>query len=210
MLFRLMLVTDRTLVAPGALPNAVDQAIAGGIDAVQLREKDLPEPELIALGRELRAVTRGRALLVVNGTPAQARACDADGVHLPEAAPLPERAAQSGLLLGRSAHDLSAAQKAATEGADYIVLGTIFPSRSHPGGQTSGPELVRRVSAVVSTPLVAIGGITAENAREVVRAGAAGVAVISAILGAPDPRGAAVRLRAAIDGALAAPAGAPR
>src|SRR5688500_7374287 len=81
---RLMLVTDRTLARPGALPALVERAVAGGVDAVQLREKDLPEQEVIALGRELRAVTRGRALLLVNGTVERAMGCEADGVHVGE------------------------------------------------------------------------------------------------------------------------------
>ncbi|MGH2586491.1 MAG: thiamine phosphate synthase, partial [Dehalococcoidia bacterium] len=73
--FRLMLVTDRTLLPPDRLIHAVDEAVSGGVDAVQLREKDLPEPELIELGQRLRAVTRGRALLIVTGTVEQALAC---------------------------------------------------------------------------------------------------------------------------------------
>ena len=209
-----MLVTDRTLVPPGGLADAVDRAVAGGVDAVQLREKDLPDDDLIALGRDLRVVTQGRALLLVNGTLAQARACDADGVHLPEAAPpvSPEshsafRIPHSAFLLGRSVHDVDAARRAIAEGVDYLVLGTVFPSRSHPGGVTGGLDLVRGVRAVVDVPIVAIGGITAVNTADVMQAGATGVAVISAILAAPDPQAAAAKLRAAIDQALAIASG---
>jgi thiamine-phosphate pyrophosphorylase len=209
-----MLVTDRTLVPTGGLADAVDRAVAGGVDAVQLREKDLADGELIALGRELRAVTRGRALLLVNGTLAQAHACDADGLHLPEAAPpvAPDRHSafripHSAFLLGRSVHDVDAARRAAAERVDYLVLGTVFPSRSHPGGATGGLDLVRHVRAAVDVPIVAIGGITAANAASVLRAGASGVAVISAILAAPDPRAAAAELRAAIDQARAVASG---
>lgn len=209
-MFRVMLVTDRTLASARGLADAVGRAVEGGVDAVQLREKDLLEAELIALGRELRAVTRGRALLLVNGPPALARACDADGVHLPEAAPLtPDtRRATAGLLLGRSVHDAAAARRAAAEGVDYLVLGTIFPSRSHPGAATGGLDLVRRVRAAVALPIIAIGGITAANAAAVIQAGATGIAVISAVLGAADPRAAAAELRAVIDEARAVLAGA--
>jgi thiamine-phosphate pyrophosphorylase len=170
-LFRLMLVTDRTLVAAGSLPAVVERAVAGGVDAVQLRDKDLPEQERIALGRDLRAVTQGRG---VRSAP---------------------------LLIGRSVHDLAAARRAEAEGVDYLLLGTIYPSRSHPGGRTGGPVLVSAVCGAVDRPVIAIGGITAENAGEVMRAGAAGVAVISAILGADDPEAAAAALARVVDAA---------
>jgi thiamine-phosphate pyrophosphorylase len=211
--FRLMLVTDRSLFPSGGLAEAVDSAVSGGVDAVQLREKDLPDDELIALGRELRAVTRGRALLLVNGTTAQAIACDADGLHLPESAPpvAPGHSAfripHSAFLLGRSVHDAGAARLAVAEGVDYLVLGTVFPSSSHPGGMTGGLDLIRRVRAAVDTPIIAIGGITAATAASVLDAGASGVAVISAILAAADPRAAALELRAVIDQALGVPTG---
>ena len=206
--FRLMLVTDRTLAPADRLPDVVDHAIAGGVDAVQLREKDLPEPELIALGRALCEVTRGRALLLVNGSAEQARACAADGVHLSGSAPSPENVDREGLLVGRSVHNLNAAQEAQREGCDYVVLGTIFASRSHPGGRTGGIERVREVSAVLQRPVIAIGGIDRMNAEAVVSAGASGVAVISAILTAPDPKAAAAGLREAIGRGLGAAAGA--
>jgi thiamine-phosphate pyrophosphorylase len=248
----LMLVTDRTLAPAGTLPSLIERAIDGGVDAVQLREKDLPERELIALGRELRDVTRGRALLLVNGTIEQAAACDADGVHVGEGgyltppAPLPsqgrgefsstegasisvgrgmsiapppshERTPPSlrgkgagglgRLIFSRAAHSIEAARRAEAEGVDFVVIGTIFPSRSHPGGTTGGPGLVARVSATVRVPVIAIGGITEENAGAVIDAGAAGVAVISAILAAEDPRAAAAALRDAIDAAVPRPVG---
>jgi len=231
--FRLMLVTDSTLLPPDRLIRAVGEAVSAGVDAVQLREKDLPEPELIGLGRRLRAVTRGRALLIVNGTAAQASACEADGVHLAEGVelvdlpprppslkgrgrltqasverglPLPFREGGRGgrsdppsLLLGRSVHSLDAARRAEAEGVDYLVLGTIFPSRSHPGVRTGGTALVAEVSRAVQVPVIAIGGITAENAGGVIEAGASGVAVISAILAATEPRAAAAALVSAIE-----------
>jgi thiamine-phosphate diphosphorylase len=207
--FRLMLVTDRSLVPPGALPALVEQAVAGGVDAVQLREKDLPSEELIALGKDLRAVTRGRALLIVNGTIEQAMACEADGVHLPETANLPARQAgpPAPLLLGRSVHSVEAAERGDAEGMNYLVLGTIYPSRSHPDGRSGGQTLIRDVCGAVSCPVIAIGGITEDNVSGVLRAGASGVAVISAILAKPDVRAAAARIAHAIAGARGASIG---
>jgi len=208
--FRLMLVTDRTFVPPGRLPDLVDCAIRGGVDAVQLREKDLSRPELIALGHALREVTHGRALLLVNGSAELARAVGADGVHLPESAQPLDELQRRGLLLGRSVHSLETAQRAEAEGCNYVVLGTIFATRSHPGGHTGGIERIRAVSSVLQPPVIAIGGIDQTNAEAVVRAGASGVAVISALLTAPDPSAAAGELRDAIGRGLRTAAGAPR
>jgi thiamine-phosphate pyrophosphorylase len=207
--FRLMLVTDRTLVPVERLPDAVDAAIRGGVDAVQLREKDLPIDALAAIGRRLKEATRGRAALIVNGPVEVARACDADGVHLPEAAPMPDDDDRPGLLVGRSVHSLPAARSAEAEGCDYIVAGTVYPSRSHPGGAAAGLDLISTLGRTLRLPVIAIGGITVANAGDALRAGAHGVAVISAILGAPDPCAGARALRAAIEAAHGSRAGEP-
>ncbi|MHB8578007.1 MAG: thiamine phosphate synthase [Dehalococcoidia bacterium] len=199
----LMLVTDRELAGgEDALVRCVSAAVAGGVTAVQLREKDLPNERLLALATRIQAAIAGRAILLINERPAVALAAGAGGVHGGEAS-LPvsamRRAVRGRLLVGRSVHSLSGAVQAAGAGADYLVLGTIFPSRSHPGGETGGLELVRSVCAAVNVPVIAIGGITAENARDVMEAGAAGIAVISAIIGRPDPRFEAERLRSALE-----------
>jgi len=202
----LMLVTDRTLARDTRdLLRQVAAAIEGGVNAVQVREKDLPEAELLALTRRIVAIAAGRAFVTVNGRPRVALAARAEGVHAGEDLPITrelKRRLRDRLLIGRSVHDLAGATAAAHDGAGYLVLGTIFPSRSHPGGETGGLARVREVAAAVALPVIAIGGITATTAGEVMRAGAAGVAVISAILGQPDPRAAAATLRRAMDGGI--------
>jgi thiamine biosynthesis protein ThiS len=201
-----MLVTDRTLCprqGPG-LPALVD-AVAGSVDAVQVREKDLADADLLALARDLREVTRGRALLFVNGHADVALAAAADGVQLGEDAEPVEavrRRVGDRLLIGRSVHTVEGALAAEEAGADLLVLGTIYPSRSHPGGATGGSDLVARVSRRTRLPVIGIGGITEANAGEVIRAGAAGIAVISAILTAAEPVRAAATLRAVVNAAL--------
>jgi len=103
------------------------------------------------------------------------------------------------MVISRAVHSCDGAMQAERDGADMLVLGTVFPSKSHPGGPTIGVEGVRAVCDSVQIPVIAIGGITARNAPDVMRAGASGVAVISAIFDAGDPRAAAAELRAAID-----------
>jgi thiamine-phosphate pyrophosphorylase len=186
-----MLVTDRKLAGGvDALVRAVAAAVDGGANAVQLREKDLAPAELLPLARRLREVTAGRALLLVNGPLEIALEAGADGVHLPEDAPMVGRPSPE-FVVGRSVHSLEAAQRAAAEEVDYVVAGPVYATRSHPGAPAAGVEHLSRIAAALPVPVIAIGGITADRTAEVIRAGAAGVAVISAILGAAKPPGAA-------------------
>ena len=203
----LCLVTDRSVCPADELPGRVAAAIAGGVDLVQLRDKDLPGGPLLELASALRTVCAGRALLLVNERVDVAHAAGADGVQLGEAAmPTPQARAIIGnaAVIGRSVHSAAGARQAADAGADFLLVGTMFVTRSHPGEEPSGPELLRRISAAgVNAPLLAIGGITADKVAAVLDAGAAGVAVISSVLGSPDPESAACRLKSAMRDAIA-------
>lgn len=197
----LMLVTDRELAGgEDALVRAVHEAINGGVNAVQVREKDLPGDPLSVLARRLREVTESRALLIVNTAAEVAVEARADGVHLPEGTPL----VQTELMVGRSVHSIEAAGRAQDEGVDYLIAGPVFETRSHDGAAPAGVELVRNICEAVRLPVLGIGGVDYQRAATVVRAGAAGVAVISAILGAPSPRDAAARLKEALDASVGA------
>lgn len=201
----LTLVTDRTRTRGRDLIRIVEEAVAGKVSIVQLRDKDLPPNELYQLGRQLREVTKGRCLFIVNDRLDIALAVEADGIHLPEVG-LPvavvRKLAGPDFIVGRSTHSVEGALKAAQEGADYLHLGTIFPSQSKPGLEGAGPDLVRKAVAVSGVPVVAIGGIIAGNARSVIEAGAKGVAVISAITEAANVRAATAELRKAILGVI--------
>ena len=207
----LALVTDRH-VSGGTEPllHAIDAALAGGagVQVVLLREKDMPQAERLDLAGRLRALTQGRALLFVNDSVEAALACGADGVQLGEASRsiAGARRAMDGtpMLIGRSVHDLAGAAEAADAGADLLVAGAVFPTLTHPGAPPAGPELIERIAATVSVPVLGIGGITAANAAQVIGAGASGVAVVREILAQDDPASAAQRLRTAVDEAWAA------
>ncbi len=193
----LCLVTDRALCG-GSLVDKVAAAVSGGVDAVQLREKDMPAGELLELARRLRAVTDGKALLLINDRLDAALAAGADGLHLPEASLSAQDAkgvTPSDLLVGKSVHGLPAASQAAAEGADYLILGTIFPTASKPGADTGGIGFLSTVTSQVDAPVIAIGGIDARNIASVIKAGAHGAAVVSAILASPDPEKAARELK---------------
>lgn len=203
----LCLVTDRAACLGRPLEKVVVGAVAAGARLVQLREKDLPARELLQLGaRLLGPVRAGGAALVVNDRVDVALALGADGVHLGGGS-LPVRAARrlvgDRALVGASVHSLEEAVRAEEEGADYLLLGTIFETRSHPGVKPAGTALIARVVAAVRVPVIAIGGINPRNAAAVMEAGAAGAAVISAIQSAEDVEGATRALLTA----MSSPAG---
>ncbi|MCE2463806.1 MAG: thiamine phosphate synthase [Dehalococcoidia bacterium] len=200
----LCLVTDRRLCNsdPEALERRVAGAVRGGVNMVQLREKDLPGGLLLELAVRLRKATNGSALLFVNERVDVALASRADGVQLGEGGLPPEAArkvAGENLIVGRSVHSVESALAAEGEGADFLVVGTIFPTGTHPGAEPEGPRLLSRIMDRVSIPFAGIGGISAANVGEVMGAGSSGAAVISTILAAEDTEQAARDLKSAID-----------
>jgi thiamine-phosphate pyrophosphorylase len=202
----LCLVTDRKLGDEVDLVHRAAEAVTGGVDMVQLREKDLPGCRLLSLTASLKGAFGSRALLTINERADVAMAAGADGVQLAEDA-LPLAAVRRIMgpeaLIGRSVHSEEGAVRAAAEGADFLIVGTMYPTRSHPAATPDGPGLMRRIANVLeerAAPvlLIGIGGITADNLGEVIRAGAGGVAVISSILASPDPREEARKLKQAM------------
>jgi len=169
---------------------------------IQLREKEWPSGRLLPLAERLRdRCRRAGATFIVNDRVDLAVAVGADGVHLGQD-DLPPRAARPllrpGMVLGRSTHSVGQARAAHAEGSDYIAVGSMFPTRTKPDFQLVGPELIRAIRPETRAPLVGIGGVTRDNVAEVIRAGADGVAVISAVCGAPDPAAATREFLAAI------------
>jgi thiamine-phosphate pyrophosphorylase len=170
---------------------------------VQVRAKDLSDGALLALAREAVAAARPLgALLLVNDRPDIALLAGAAGAHLGQE-DLPPRDARkvlpAGAVLGLSTHEDRQVEAAAGEPLDYVAIGPVFATRTKPDAHAVvGLTGVRSARARTRLPLVAIGGITAENARAVIEAGADGVAVLSAVLAAVDVEAAVCRLRAAI------------
>jgi thiamine-phosphate diphosphorylase len=185
-----MLVTDREATGGRDLVDVVAAAVAGGVGLVQVRERDLVEAEVEALLRQILDRLRGTPVrLLVNGHPALARRLGV-GLHLPASAlpPAPPRPP----LFGRAVHDEGEARRALAEGASYVVVGPVFPTRSKPGHPGAGLASLAALSRMVApVPVFAIGGLTPARVAPVLEAGAHGVAVRSAILGSTDPARAA-------------------
>ncbi len=197
----LCFIVSRDVAKDGDLEKTVSEAVAGGVTMVQLRERDMPAGELLQTALRLKRVVRGKALLIVNDRVDVAIAADADGVQLPENG-LPTLRAR-GLLgkyavLGRSVHSADAAVEAGREGAEFVIAGTIYKSPSKPEQKPAGPSLISEITKAVSLPVLAVGGITPEKVADVVNAGAAGVAVISAIAKGADPKAAAESMKQAL------------
>jgi thiamine-phosphate pyrophosphorylase len=184
-----MLVTDRRETQGRDLVDVVEAAVAGGVGLVQVRERDLPEPEIADLLRRLLARLEGTsAQLLVNGHADLAHALGV-GLHLPAAAPPP---AEPPPLYGRAVHDEAEARRALVERVSYVVVGPVFPTGSKPGHPGAGVEMLARLAtAAAPTPVYAIGGLTPERVVSVLATDVHGVAVRSAILTAPDPERAA-------------------
>lgn len=189
---RLIVITDALAAQPRALLDIVRQTLVAGAPAVQLRDKTATVRELYEQALALRMLTSEfNALLFVNDRLDVALAAGANGVHLgPDDMPVPaaRRAAPAPFLVGWSTDDPAAARRAEAAGADYIGTGAVFGTSSKDvGGQQIGPEGVARVVESVRVPVVGIGGIEPANVSQVAATGAAGAAVIRAVMSAPDP-----------------------
>ena len=200
---RLLVVTDRHQTKGRPLVPLLQQALTAGTSAVQLRERDLSARELVTLAREVQAVTASfKSQFLINDRVDVALALEGVGVHLrSNSLPLPVARQMLGAqrLLGISVHAVEEAVQAEAAGADYIVLGPIYET---PSKQTFGPPLgihtLEKACTLVRIPIIGIGGVTAARAREMRRAGAFGVAVITAILGADDVESATRELLDAV------------
>jgi len=187
---RIYLITDRSLFPTGGFLPAVEAALAGGVRALQLREKDLSPSALLALAREVASLTRKYgARLFINGRADVARIAGADGVHLPVTG-LPAAAVKEyfpGLLAGVSTHSLDEARAAETAGADFITFGPVFDTPSkRQSGPPQGLGRLREVTRAVRIPVLALGGVDEQRTPSVLEAGAFGIGLISGIWKQPD------------------------
>jgi thiamine-phosphate pyrophosphorylase len=178
------------------LADLVEAAVSGGVDIVQIREKELPDGELLRILQEVRALTwRLEVPLVVNDRPDLAVLAEADYVHLGQDDLPVEAGRRLGLAVGQSTH--TAAELDATE-ADYAGVGPVYETPTKEGRPAAGLEFVRYAAEHARRPWFAIGGIDETNAKDVVAAGALRIAVVRAITEAPDPERAAAALRATL------------
>ena len=202
--FHLYLITDRHQTGGRPLASVVAEAASAGLQAVQLREKDLPTRPFLSLAREIRRVTRASGTkLFINGRIDIALEVDADGVPLP-ADGLPVKAARRIVgtkFLGASCHSVQEVCSAERDGADYVLLGPIYSTPSKAGyGSPLGLSVLEKACREARIPVFALGGIRTDRFKPVFDAGAFGVAMISAILGSNDIGNTVKRMRDEIGG----------
>ena len=195
--FKLYVITDRHRCTPTPLADVVSELLDAGVTAIQLREKDLDDTELIQLAQPITELCRNyKAKLFINTSTRIAREVGAAGVHLPanaESVEMVKARTDTKLYVGCSVHSLDAAQKRETEGADFVTYSPIYPTASKPGyGPAVGVKCLGEVAEAVKIPVFALGGITPARVAECLAAGAFGVAVMSGVM-APANAGEQVR-----------------
>jgi thiamine-phosphate pyrophosphorylase len=202
--YSLYLVTDSALSCGRSLPDIVRAAVEGGVTCVQVREKDVPSRAYIERLLPVRPLLRARGIpLFVNDRVDVALAVEADGVHLGQTdmpLGLARRIAAGRLLVGVSCETVQDATDAERGGADYVSVSPVFATATKTDTAPAlGLDGVRAIRRAVRLPVVAIGGINGTNAGDIIRAGADGICVVSAIVSAPDPRAAAATLREIVE-----------
>lgn len=202
-IYSLYLVTDRSLSLGRSHVDIARAAVAGGVSCVQLREKHLPVQQMIKEAKDLVALLRPLHIpFIVNDRVDVALASGADGVHLGQsdmAISDARRIVGNGCIIGISAESVEDAVRAEAEGADYVGISPVFSTTTKSDiARPLGLEGIREIREKVSLPLVGIGGIFSANAAEVIRAGADGVAVVSAIVAAESPEDSAQEILAQV------------
>ncbi len=189
--YSLYVITDRALAKGRSHTDVAREAIAGGANVIQLRDKDATTLELCTIGVAIKEITsRAGATFIMNDRLDVALAVDADGVHLGQD-DMPTIAARKilgGKILGVSVENPEQAARAEAEGADYVAIGPIYEARASKAdaGPPVGAHAITAIRKATRLPIIAIGGIKIGHAAEVMQAGADGIAVISAVISAPD------------------------
>lgn len=196
---RLYAVTDRAWTGERTLYQQVEAALKGGVTCVQLREKDLNEAAFLQEATDLCALCRRYGVpFIVNDNVDVALACGADGVHVGqedmEAGQVRRRVGE-GMLLGVSVHTVEEARRALRDGADYLGVGAVFPTRTKADADPMPMETLRAICAAVDVPVVAIGGIHWNNMLQLSGSGVDGVVLVSGIFSMPDIEAACRELR---------------
>jgi len=199
MKYDLYIITDEAIAGGLTHAEIAERAIAGGADVIQLRDKVCGSRKLCQIGRALRTITlKTGTLFIVNDRLDVALACGADGVHLGQddiRADVARQIAPPGFIIGVSVGTIDEAIRAEQDGADYLALSPVFSTASkNDAGPGRGLIVLREIRRSVSVPVIAIGGITMDNVREVITAGADGVAVISVVVGSKNITAAAQEL----------------
>ena len=203
---RFHVLTDTCLQTHFSHVELAELAIAGGADTIQFRQKEGSTRQMIRVAEQMQDLCkRAGVTFIINDRVDVAIASHADGVHLGQddfPIPLARRLLGEGVIIGGSAGNMEEARRCLQEGADYIGFGPVYPTTSkEDAGPAAGLDLLKRIVEAIALPVIAIGGITADNAPPVLKAGVQGLAVISAVCCQNDPAEAARCLRGLMEAA---------
>ncbi len=201
---KLHILTDTVLQSRFSHMEITRLAIAGGADTIQYRQKSGSTREMIEIARNMkRLCSEAGVTFIVNDRLDVAIAAEADGVHLGQddfPIPMAQELLGEGRIIGGSAATLGEARKCLSEGADYVGFGPVYPTSSKDdAGPVSGIDILKQVVEIIPLPIIAIGGVGAESIPDVMRAGAHGIAVISAVCCQDDPEEATRSLYQALN-----------
>lgn len=193
-------VTDRAWTGRQTLTEQVEEALKGGVTCVQLREKHLNDPDFLQEAKDICALCREYGVpFIVNDNVEVAIACKADGVHVGQEdmeAGRVRKLIGEDMILGVSAHTVEEARKAVENGADYLGLGSVFPTNTKSDVDVMKRETLQAICSAVDVPIVAIGGINKDNLSSLKGSGVDGVALVSAIFSAENIEEACRELKA--------------
>jgi len=201
---KLHILTDTVLQSRFSHMEITRLAITGGADTIQYRQKSGSTREMIEIARNMKQLcSEAGVTFIVNDRLDVAIAAEADGVHLGQddfPIPMARELLGEGRIIGGSAATLDEARKSLSEGADYVGFGPVYPTSSKDdAGPVSGIDILKQVVEIIPLPIIAIGGVGAENIPDVMRAGAHGIAVISAVCCQDDPEEATRSLYQALN-----------
>ncbi|TCO77481.1 thiamine phosphate synthase [Marinisporobacter balticus] len=198
----LFLITNRKIIKKDTLLQIIEKAVAGGVDAIILREKDLGYDELYKIAEEIKEKIEGKnTYLIINGNLAVAKDIKADGYHVGFHDLMTEKPDWNGFL-GVSVHSVEEAILAEKNGARYLLASHIFETACKKGLEPRGIDFIKEIKVYVNIPVIALGGIKLENVEEVFGVGVEGIAVMSAIMCADDPYSVANKFKNKICTAL--------
>lgn len=184
----LCLITDRNKTCGRPITDIVKYAVDGGVNIVQIREKDLSDDELYELTFKIKNIIQKQAILIINSNLKIALSSGADGLHLSENADLPKTFNNNQMILSKALHSSKINSVKDTKLIDLLVIGNIYQTSTHPNRKPKGIKIISELKNKTKIPYIGIGGINESNIEPIINNGAHGIAVISEILESQNPK----------------------
>ena len=184
----LCFVTNRNKTCGRPIAEIVKYAIDGGVNIIQIREKDLNDDELFELSFKIKNIIQKQAVLIINSNLKIALSCDADGLHLSENSDLPKTFDKNQMILSKSLHSSNINSIENIKSIDLLILGNIYQTSTHPNTKPKGIQIINELKNKTKIPYIGIGGINESNIKPIIKNGAHGIAIISAISESKNPK----------------------